>query len=141
MRIEEILNEEYEDISLDLKDGGGRLMTNLNEPANYLYRIVTKEEHDDIMQSGVIKPSQFYGRIHASVIPVGGDAGAYTTLKIKYEPSDGWKTKVSRDGAVYAVTSKEVPSNRIVDKIPMVVVRTNSMMKKTRMSQYMEYQT
>ena len=143
MRIEQIferIDEEPVDISLSLIDQPGRMVTNLGEPVNFLYRIVSREEYMDIKESGMIKAGGFYGRIHAAAIPTGGDGNAFKVLKIKYDPSDGWKTKTSGNDDVYAVTWENVPADKIVDEIPLSIVKTNMMLKTTRFSQYMEYQ-
>ncbi len=145
MRIEEIWTpgeQEYDDLTLEIKEVySGRLLLNFDdEQVKYLYRGVSKEEYEDIVESGVIKPSKFYGRIHASAIPVIVDSDVYVVLKIKYVPSDGWKPKAASTG-VYAVTGKEIPKDRIMDKIPVGIARTEVLLRKTRMSQFMEFQT
>lgn len=136
----ERIDEEPQDISLEIVDGSGRLMTNLGEPVKFLYRIVSREEYTDIKESGMIKAGGFYGRIHAAAIPTGGDGNAFKVLKIKYDPSDGWKPKQASTG-VYAVTWENVSSDKIVEEIPLSIVKTNMMLKTTRFSQYVEYQT
>lgn len=143
MKIEhilEILGEDPKDLTLEIVDGPGRLMTNLGEPVKFLYRIVSREEYDDIKESGMIKAGGFYGRIHAAAIPTGGDGNAAKVLKIKYDPSDGWKPKQASTG-VYAVTWENISADKIVDEIPLSIVKSNMMLKTTRFSQYMEYQT
>lgn len=136
MRISQIT----EDSSLEIEDSPGELITSIGEPVRFLYRIVSKEEYDDIKQSGVIKAGGFYGRIHAAVIPVGGDGSSYRALKIKYNPADGWKSKRASTG-VYAVTWQDVPEDRIAETIPMSIVKTNALLKTTPISQYIEYQS
>lgn len=143
MRVEELYegvdDGMYDDITLEIEDRPGRLMTNLGEPVKYLYRTISSEEYADIKESGMIKAGGFYGRIHAAAIPTGGDGKADRVIKIKYDPSDGWTPKRASTG-VYATTWENVSADKIVDTIPLSIVKTNWMLLKTRFSQYMEYQ-
>lgn len=142
MKIEDLferIDEDPVDITLEIEDRPGRLQTNIGEPVKFLYRIVSKEEYDDIKETGMMKASGFYGRIHATAIPTGGEGNSFKVLKIKYDPADGWKPKQSSTG-VYAVTWNNVSVEKIVGDFPISVVRTNELLLKTRFNQYMEYQ-
>mgnify|MGYP006439208973 CR=1 FL=1 len=121
MRIEQALQIEGifddEPKNLQFEDTPNRLVLDNGKPVKYLYRTVSKEELDDIKESGIIKPSQFFERIHASAIPVGGDGSANGVLKIKFNSSDGWKPKQASTG-VFAVTFNKVDSDRIEEVLP-----------------------
>jgi len=129
---------ESDDI-LEIDDSTGKLELNFDAPLKYLYRSVSKEEYDNIKETGFIEPSEFYGRIHAAAVPTGGDGNIHQVLKIRYDQRDGWKAKRAGTG-VYAVTWDKIPKERITDIISPAIARTNTVLLKTKISQYMEYQ-
>lgn len=83
---------------------------------NFLYRVVSQEEMDNINETGKITPSEFYKVIHASIVPElkYGKNGDYL-LKIRYSDSDGWRPKSALDQTIYAVTNNLISKSRIAE--------------------------
>lgn len=83
---------------------------------NYVFRYVSKEELESIKEHGMMIPSKFYGRIHASYKPQPQYKVPNGAL-LAIEFDNDWKIKETLgDDELYVVTDKYVP----VDKIKIV---------------------
>jgi hypothetical protein len=138
-KLDEWQDDDYEE-QLEFVDTPAALILNINnKPPLYLYRSVSQAELDNIKATGSIEPSKFYGRTHASAVPVGGDDAVVAILKIKYDPADDWKAKAASTG-VYATTWESVSASKIVGKLTPAQVQATADSLQTVDDYYRKYQ-
>ena len=79
---------------------------------NKLYRVVSEGEFRELILTGFLRPSEFYGRIHASPNPElkYGQRGSFV-LEISTSPAHGWREKIGDD--LYYVSSSKISINEI----------------------------
>ena len=96
-----------------LLDFPGPLRTTTGKTPQYLYRVMNDAEWNQAQKDGYLKPSQFYGRIHAALEPEHSYGSGNIVVRIDYDPKDDWRAKGNLDGDVYAVTDEKISLSKV----------------------------
>lgn len=102
--------------NVELVDRPGPLQLSNGQKPKVLFRVVDPKEWEQAQKTGFLSPSQFYGRIHASIKPERSyGMSDSVVLAIQYREQDDWTAKGNIDGDVYAVTDRRIPLSIVKD--------------------------
>ena len=102
------------------RPAGGEIsvVTSEGNPPEYLYRVMSRSQYDNALETGTLKGSpDFSGRIFASGIPSvargwGPPLEPQVLVAIKYSDVDEWEAKLTLDETV-AISERPIPASRM----------------------------